>query len=137
MRQFDLLKHDVRVRERMLHKGMMTEAEWDSHLSGLPDLESQCDRLPLQQPALSRFDTEPSSERLTPATAPSFAAPSFESARVVEAPLDALNDLGAPPASAEAVAPPAPAEAVAAPETPSGDEPAAPDDDARGFSDFE
>jgi hypothetical protein len=127
MSQFDLFKHDVRVRERMLRKGLMTEAEQDAHLSGLHDLESQCDRLALQQPALGRSEVEPHSERLTPAVPP-VPAPSFESARV-EAPPEPMRAEAAPePASAPEAAPePASAPEAAPPPVEAAPPPAPPE----------
>jgi hypothetical protein len=48
----ELFKYDVRVRERMLNRARIAEAEVEKHLAGLPDLEQQCDIVDLAQPAL-------------------------------------------------------------------------------------
>src|SRR5690349_12331864 len=45
-------KFDVRVRERLLGDGLLTEAEVQKHLEALPDLEAQTADLTLKQPAL-------------------------------------------------------------------------------------
>ncbi len=47
------LKFDVRVRERLLGDGLLSEAEVSKHLESLPDLESQVVDLTIKQPALS------------------------------------------------------------------------------------
>jgi hypothetical protein len=48
------LKFDVRVRERLLSRGLVTEAEVEKHLSDLPDLESEAADLTAKQPALQK-----------------------------------------------------------------------------------
>lgn len=47
------LKFDVRVRERLVSDGLLSEAEVDKHLEALPDLEGQAVELTVKQPALS------------------------------------------------------------------------------------
>ena len=46
-------KLDVRVRERLLADGLLSEAEVAKHLESLPDLEGQVVELTMKQPALS------------------------------------------------------------------------------------
>jgi hypothetical protein len=52
----DIFKLDVRIRERMLRKGLLSEADLNKHLEALPDVASQGEDLVLRQPALHRFD---------------------------------------------------------------------------------
>lgn len=47
------LKFDVRVRERLVGDGLLSESEVEKHLESLPDLESQAVDLTIKQPALS------------------------------------------------------------------------------------
>ncbi len=47
------LKFDVRVRERLVGDGLLSESEVAKHLESLPDLESQAVELTIKQPALS------------------------------------------------------------------------------------
>ncbi|HEY3494829.1 MAG TPA: hypothetical protein VGK73_09095 [Polyangiaceae bacterium] len=46
------LKFDVRVRERLLASGLVSEAEVNQHLEALPDLQAQAVDLTVKQPAL-------------------------------------------------------------------------------------
>jgi hypothetical protein len=46
------LKFDVRVRERLLASGVISETEVNQHLESLPDLEAQAVDLTVKQPAL-------------------------------------------------------------------------------------
>jgi TATA-binding protein-associated factor Taf7 len=48
------LKLDVRVRDRLLARGLVTQAEIDKHVSALPDLDAQATELTLKQPALQK-----------------------------------------------------------------------------------
>ena len=43
---------DVRVRERNLNKGLLTEKEVEKHLAGLPDVADQAENFATPQPAL-------------------------------------------------------------------------------------
>jgi hypothetical protein len=52
----ELFKFDVRIRERMLRKSVLSDADVAKHLDALPDLTGQCDEMPLRQPALHRPD---------------------------------------------------------------------------------
>ena len=45
---------DVRVRERNLKQGSLTDKELEKHLAGLPDLESQTESFGTSQPALEQ-----------------------------------------------------------------------------------
>jgi hypothetical protein len=47
------LKFDVRVRERLLDDGLLSESEVSKHLEALPDLENQVVEMTMKQPALS------------------------------------------------------------------------------------
>jgi hypothetical protein len=46
------LKFDVRVRERLLGDGLLSESEVQKHLEALPDLDAQAVELTIKQPAL-------------------------------------------------------------------------------------
>jgi hypothetical protein len=48
----DALKFDVRVRERLLKKGLLTEAEVEQHLGSLPDRADGALEVGIKQPAL-------------------------------------------------------------------------------------
>jgi hypothetical protein len=50
----DDLKFDVRVRDRLLSRGLVTEAEIDKHVKALPDLDGQAVELTPKQPALQK-----------------------------------------------------------------------------------
>lgn len=80
MSDFDLFKHDVRVRDRLLRKGIITEPEQNQYLAELPDMEAQCDQLALGQPALGRSETNQLTDRLTP-TSPDTLVSRFQEAR--------------------------------------------------------
>ncbi len=47
----DSFKYDVRVRQRMLDKGQLTEAEVQKHLAGLADSAAQAEVLTVTQPS--------------------------------------------------------------------------------------
>jgi hypothetical protein len=53
----ELFKYDVRVRERMLRKGAISDSEVAGHLEGLADLDGRYDELVLRQPALQHGDS--------------------------------------------------------------------------------
>ena len=44
---------DVRVRERNLKSGVLTEKDLDKHLAGLPDVADQAEPFAIGQPALA------------------------------------------------------------------------------------
>lgn len=48
----DALKFDIRVRERLLKKGLLTEAEVEQHLGALPDRADSALDVGIKQPAL-------------------------------------------------------------------------------------
>lgn len=48
----DLFKYDVRIRERMIRRGLLSETEVTRHLDGLSDAETKCETVPQHQPAL-------------------------------------------------------------------------------------
>jgi hypothetical protein len=50
----DDLKFDVRVRDRLLSRGLVTEAEIEKHVKALPDLEGHAVELTPKQPALQK-----------------------------------------------------------------------------------
>lgn len=50
----DDLKFDVRVRDRLLSRGLVTEGEIEKHVKALPDLEGQAVELTPKQPALQK-----------------------------------------------------------------------------------
>jgi len=50
----DDLKFDVRVRDRLLSGGLVTEAEIDKHVKALPDLDAEAVELTAKQPALQK-----------------------------------------------------------------------------------
>ena len=52
MRDPDMFKYDVRVRERMLRAGRITTEDVSRILEALPDLETAVESVPLNQPAL-------------------------------------------------------------------------------------
>ena len=47
---------DLRVRDRNLANGTLDQKVVDKHLADLPDMESQCETLEMQQPALGIQD---------------------------------------------------------------------------------
>lgn len=54
MRDPEMFKYDVRVRERMLRAGRITPEEVDGVLQALPDLDAECEEVPLAQPAIDQ-----------------------------------------------------------------------------------
>ena len=51
-------RFDVRIQERMLKKGLVTESELEQRLSGLKDVEEEAEALELQQPGLAPLEPE-------------------------------------------------------------------------------
>lgn len=49
-------KYDVRVRERMLKRGLLAESDLQKHLEGLADAEGKSEQVQLHQPALGTSD---------------------------------------------------------------------------------
>jgi hypothetical protein len=56
MKSSELFKYDVRVRERMLKQGLISEKDVASHLASLPDRDAACDEVRVEQPGLGRHD---------------------------------------------------------------------------------
>jgi len=63
MRDPDMFKYDVRVRDRMLRAGRITGDEVNQLLQGLPDLEASVEAVPLNQPALDAAASAAASTR--------------------------------------------------------------------------
>ncbi len=72
MRDPDMFKYDVRVRERMLRAGRITAEDVSRVLEALPDLETSIESVPLNQPALDVAALSASTTRQSfpPAMAP-------------------------------------------------------------------
>jgi hypothetical protein len=73
MREPDIFKFDVRVRERLLKSGRLTLEELGKQIEGLPDIEELAVNLELDQPALGRSDG-------SSANRPSIAPPTLSTA---------------------------------------------------------
>lgn len=89
---------DVRVRERNLKSGALTEKDLEKHLAALPDLEGQYDAFGTAQPALAQPHV----------AAPAPAAPSSAGADESDSDLDDEDDEedeAAPAQPTEEVAP--------------------------------
>lgn len=56
MKHSELFKYDVRVRERMLKKGLLADKDLARHLEGLADRETASERVALEQPAIGRHE---------------------------------------------------------------------------------
>ena len=50
--------HDVRVRERNLNKGILTEKDVEKHLASLPDVADQAEPFATSQPALEQPEVD-------------------------------------------------------------------------------
>ena len=50
----EFFKYDVRVRERMLKRGMLTDSELSKHVDALSDVTDQVIEVELKQPALQK-----------------------------------------------------------------------------------
>src|SRR6478736_3454317 len=61
-------KYDVRVRERMLKRGLLTESELTKHVESLADVTDQVIEVELKQPALVKESERV--ERVVPRAAP-------------------------------------------------------------------
>ena len=62
----EIFKFDVRIRERMLRKGTLSEAEVGKHLEALADVAAHGEDLVLRQPALHRHDEGGSGRKSVP-----------------------------------------------------------------------
>jgi hypothetical protein len=49
----DSFRYDVRVRDRLLKKGLLKQDEVDKHLAALADVEAQSEPVSIEQPAVS------------------------------------------------------------------------------------
>lgn len=100
---------DVRVRERNIKSGSVSEKDIEAYLAQLPDLESQSEPFSLAQPALEgEDDAEPEVAPVVAAPAPAPVAAAPVAAPPVAAP--------APPVAVAPAPAPAPAAAPAEPE---------------------
>jgi len=69
---FAALTYDLRVRERLIAAGVVTQADIDRYLSEIPELETQAENLGISQPALGG----PGGAAAVAAAAPLLSAPS-------------------------------------------------------------
>ncbi len=56
-------RFDVRIQERMLKKGLVSEEELEQRLSGLKDVESESEELELEQPGLAPLESDAEGDR--------------------------------------------------------------------------
>jgi hypothetical protein len=69
---FAALTYDLRVRERLLAAGVVTQADIERYLTELPELETQADALGIGQPALvASASPPPPAPIVTSTSAPS------------------------------------------------------------------
>lgn len=88
---FSALAHDLRVRERLLAAGVITQADIDRYLAELPELETQAEGLGIPQPALVSASSAPAPTPQPAAAAPA-PAPAASSAAIVDDVDDAADD---------------------------------------------
>lgn len=86
----EIFKLDVRIRERMLRKGSLSEAEVNKHLDALPDVASQGEDMVLRQPAVQRFDDAAAMRAKNPA--PRSVPPPVAAPTNVDEASDGLDD---------------------------------------------
>lgn len=55
-------RFDVRIQERMVKKGLVEKDELQKRLDALKDVESESEFLDLEQPGLSRLDSDSDSD---------------------------------------------------------------------------
>ncbi|MCA9626290.1 MAG: hypothetical protein KC766_01430, partial [Myxococcales bacterium] len=117
MTDIDILKLDVRVRERLFRKGQLASSVVDAHVATLQDLESQCEPVSIAQPALAPRDEEERAQEREAAQAARAAAAA--QAAPAAAPTPTFVRPAAPPFGApvmdDAFGPAEPVPAVAAP----------------------
>ena len=105
MTDIDILKLDVRVRERLFRKGHLAQSEVTAHLGTLLDTEANCEPVSIPQPALApRDDEERAHERETAQAARAALAAQTEASQ--PAPVPAANSFvrpAAPPFSVGAL----------------------------------
>jgi hypothetical protein len=88
----EIFKFDVRIRERMLRKGTLSEAEVGKHLESLSDVGSQGEDLVLRQPALHRHDDASKMTKSVPPLPRSVPPPASAPAGAVDDGEDDLDD---------------------------------------------
>jgi hypothetical protein len=81
-------KYDVRVRERMLKRGLLTDSELGKHIDALADVTDQVVEVELKQPALVK-----ESERVERVVSRSAPRPVVAYAPVVRSLENELNDI--------------------------------------------
>jgi hypothetical protein len=81
-------KYDVRVRERMLKRGLLTESELNKHVEALADVTDQVVEVELKQPALVK-----ESERVERVVSRSAPRPVVAHVPVVRSLENELNDI--------------------------------------------
>ncbi len=84
----EFFKYDVRVRERMLKKGLLTESELTKHVAALADVSDLVIEVDLKQPALQR-----ESERVERVVSRSAPRPVVAHVPVVRSLENELNDI--------------------------------------------
>lgn len=57
MTQDDAFRYDVRIRERLEKKGLLSADEIKKHLDALKDVEENAEIIPLEQPGVGRGDS--------------------------------------------------------------------------------
>ncbi|MDI3286512.1 hypothetical protein [Polyangium sp. 15x6] len=88
---FSALAYDLRVRARLLDNGVITPADVDNYLAGLPELETQAEALGIPQPALVSATSAPAPAPQPVAAAPA-PAPATSSAAELEDDVDDVAD---------------------------------------------
>jgi hypothetical protein len=83
-------KYDVRVRERMLKRGMLTEAELTKHVDALADVSDQVIEVELKQPALVKESERV--ERVVSRSAPRPVVAHVPAVRSLENELNDIDD---------------------------------------------
>ncbi|HEY4158960.1 MAG TPA: hypothetical protein VGM29_12715 [Polyangiaceae bacterium] len=83
----DQFKYDVRVRERLLRSGDLSEADLKKHVDALADVSDQLVEVELKQPALQK-----ESERVERVSRPAPARPIIAPARSLEDELNGVDD---------------------------------------------
>jgi hypothetical protein len=84
----EFFKYDIRVRERMLKRGMLTDSELSKHVDALADVADQVVEVELKQPALQK-----ESEREARIVSRSAPRPVIAHVPVVRSLENELNDL--------------------------------------------
>jgi hypothetical protein len=76
MKENELFLTDVRLQDRFLSEGTLSEAAITQHLEGLADLSEHCEEFELEQPALAKEQVEPPpAPVIQPPAAPAIGAP--------------------------------------------------------------